>query len=93
MIKQKVYLLPENLDQVKNVKICFALELLFSDWYLFQLGFLLKTGCNCLNTFILSWVDSVTTGTCIFVSVILNSGTSFASVPATEIHFWDWNTS
>ena len=29
MIKQKVYLLLENLDQLKNLNICFALDLFF----------------------------------------------------------------
>ena len=43
-----------------------------SDWYLVQLIVLLKPGFNCWNNFALSWAEKVTTGTKIFVSVILN---------------------
>ena len=43
MIKQKAYLLLENLDQLKNLKIGFCTCSVILDWYLFQLIILLKT--------------------------------------------------
>ena len=43
-----------------------------SDWYLFRLIILLKPDLNCWSNFALSWVDRATTGTKIFVSVIVN---------------------
>ena len=48
------------------------------DWYLFQLTVFLKPDSNCLPGF------KVTTGTKCFVSVIVNAGTGFATVPATK---------
>ena len=43
-----------------------------SDWYLFRLIILLKPDLNCWSNFALSWVDRATTGTKLFVSVIVN---------------------
>ena len=54
MTEQKVYLLPENLDQLSNPGMGFVIVLTF------------------FNTFALSLVDKVTTGTQRFVSVIEN---------------------
>ena len=45
---------------------------------------LLKPDPNCLSGFTLPWVDKVTTETWNFVLVIVNVGTWFATVPATE---------
>ena len=59
MTEQKVYLLPENLDQLSNPGMGFVIVLTF------------------FNTFALSLVDKVTTGTQRFVSVI---GNFFAQV-------------
>ena len=56
-IKQKVYLLLE--------KFCWYFCLIF-------IQVILKPDFNCCNSFALSWVDKVTTGTESFVSVILN---------------------
>ena len=57
------------------------------DWYLFQLNVLLKPDFNCFNSFTLSWVDEVTTGTLSFVSVTINVGSCSAAVPATKHQF------
>ena len=54
MIKQKAYLLPENLDQISNLNMGFPV--------VFQLTVLLKPDFNCRNSFILSLADKVTTG-------------------------------
>ena len=63
-MKQKVYLLLKNLDQLKNKKYqFFAFEFAILGWYLFQLVFLLKPDSNCLHTFTLPGVDKVTTET------------------------------
>ena len=83
MIKQKAYLLLENLDQLKNLNIVFVPDVVL-DWYLFQLNVLLKPDFNCFNSFTLSWVDEVTTGTLSFVSVTINVGSWSAAVPATK---------
>ena len=61
-MKQKAYLPLGNLDQFKNLNICFAFDF-FLEWYLFQLIVLLKPNSNCLSSFTLSWVDKVTIGT------------------------------
>ena len=61
MTKQKVYLLLENLDQLKKSKYLFGTYFAFLDWYLFQLIVLLKIDFDCLNSFTLSWVGKVTT--------------------------------
>ena len=83
MIKQKAHLLLENLDQLKNLNIVFVPDVVL-DWYLFQLNVLLKPDFNCFNSFTLSWVDEVTTGTLSFVSVTINVGSWSAAVPATK---------
>ena len=59
MTEQKVYLLPENLDQLSNLGMGFVIVLTF------------------FNTFALSLVDKVTSGTQRFVSV---TGNFFAQV-------------
>ena len=46
--------------------------LVVDDLYLFHLIVLLNPVPNCFKTLLSSWVDKVTTGTCIFVSVILS---------------------
>ena len=89
MIKQKAHLLLENLDQLKNLNIVFVPDVVL-DWYLFQLNVLLnllKPDFNCFNSFTLSWVDKVTTGTLSFVSVTINVGSCSAAVPATKHQF------
>ena len=68
MIKQKVYLLLENLHQLIVLSIGLVLLLVF-DWYLFQLIVPLKPDFNYPNGFASSWVDKVTTATYCFVSV------------------------
>ena len=42
------------------------------EWYLFQLIVCLNPDFNCCNSFVLSWVGEITTGTKYFVSVIAN---------------------
>ena len=86
MIKQKAHLLLENLDQLKNLNIVFVPDVVLG-WYLFQLNVLLKPDFNCFNSFTLSWVDKVTTGTLSFVSVTINVGSCSAAVPATKHQF------
>ena len=74
MIKQKVYLLPENQDQLSNLNIRFVSVLLFFiDKYAFNCYF--KKCFNCCDSFALSLVDKVTTEHKRFVSVIANVGT------------------
>ena len=63
MIKQKAYLLLENLDQLKLINIGFCVCSVILDWDLFQLIVLLKPTSGCVNSFTLSWVDKVTAGT------------------------------
>ena len=59
MIKQKVYLLLENLCHLNylNIGLSFLLILLL------QSIVLLKPDFDCSSSFVLSWVDKVTTGT------------------------------
>ena len=61
MLKRKVYLLPENVVQLSDLRLC-ANNSGF-DRYLFQLIVLLKPDFNCDNNFALSLVDKVTIGT------------------------------
>ena len=56
------YLLPENLDQLSNLNTYFVLAVIL-DLYLFQLIILLKPDPSYFNSFVLSWVDKVTTRT------------------------------
>ena len=67
-----MYICLEDLDQLKNLKICFAPAFFIIDWYLFQLIVLLKQDANFLITFTLSSVGKVTAGTLSIVSVIVN---------------------
>ena len=61
MLKQKVYLLPENLVQLNDSNLdCFGANNSGFGMYLFQLIILLKLASNNLA---LSWVSKVTTGT------------------------------
>ena len=69
--RQKVDLLSEILDQLSNFNMGLVFIETF-DWYLFQVVVLLKPDCNCCNSFALSWVHKVTTGTWSFVSIIGN---------------------
>ena len=71
------------MDQLKNLNIVFVPDVIL-DWYLFKLNVLLKPDFNCFNSFTLSWVDKVTTGTLSFVSVTINVGSWSAAVPATK---------
>ena len=50
MIKQKSYLLLENLDHIKKSKYWFCVCSVISDLYLFQLIVLLKPESNCFNS-------------------------------------------
>ena len=64
MIKQKVYLLPEKLDQLSNLNIdlVFLLILLidvYCSFVIYWLIVLLKSDSKCLSSFILSWVDKI----------------------------------
>ena len=79
MIKQKVYLLLENLDELGNLNI----EILF------HLTFVLKPNFNCCNSFSVSWVHKVTTGAYIFVSVNVNVGTWLLTKPSIIKQFAD----
>ena len=72
MIKQKVYLLLESLNQISN--LC---SIVTFDWYLFRLIVLLKPDFNFCINFALSLVDKVTTGPSSFVSVIAKVVTLF----------------
>ena len=60
MIKQKVYLLLGDLDQLRNDTFCL---------YLFKLIVILKLYFICSNSFPLSWAGKVTAGTKRLVSV------------------------
>ena len=61
---QKVYLLPQNLGQLKKPRYSFrAFCFVDFDWYLFQSIVLLDPGFSYCNSFALSWVDEVITGT------------------------------
>ena len=87
MKKRRVYLLLENLDQLRNLNVD-LLFLLILLWYLFQLVNILSficpllyssniwryiAGFNCSRDFALSSVYKVTTRTQSFVSVIENA--------------------
>ena len=61
MVKQKVYLIPKNLDQFKYGITGFTGSVF--EWYLFQLIVLLNPDFNYCYSFGSSWVDKVTTGT------------------------------
>ena len=63
---------PWKLWLIKQSKYGFLLYYFGSDLYLFQLIVLLKTDFNCWSSFVLSWIDKVTTGTQSFVLVIAN---------------------
>ena len=60
------------MDQLSNLNNDLDFSVDFFDWYLFHLIVLFKPSFNCSSSFVLSWVDKVTTGTKIFVSVIAN---------------------
>ena len=73
MIKQKIYLLFENFDQLRNLNIgLLFLLILVCSIFLVLIIVLLKPDFNCLKNFVLSWDDKVTTGTWRFVSVFEN---------------------
>ena len=82
---QGVYLLLENLDQLSDLNVGFVYTCFRSDWYLFQLTVLLKPDFTCWSNFALSWVDKVTTGEKIFVSVIANYSAPVEFVIMTQI--------
>ena len=72
MLKQKVYLPLESLDQLNNLNLDFVLITLVLINFCSNLITLLKPDLNCCNNFSFSSVDKVTTGTYKFVLVILN---------------------
>ena len=82
MIKQKVYWLPENFDQLSNLNIGFVSVLLFLIDICCFCIVVISVDCSfkndCCNSFALSWVDKVTTWTQSFVSVIANVVAWFA---------------
>ena len=61
MIKENLYLLPENLSQLNNLSVLWNFLNLGRN--LFQLIVLLKPDSNFFNSFTLSSVHQVTTGT------------------------------
>ena len=63
MLKQKVYLLLENLVQLSAFKFGFCANNSGFDGYLFQMIVLWKPDFNFDNNFALSWVYKVNTGT------------------------------
>ena len=69
---------------IRKSKYPFCTSFVVWDRYLLQFMVLLKSDSNCLRSFILSWLDKVTTGTWSFVSVTWNSGFWFAAVPTTR---------
>ena len=80
MIKQKVYLLVENLDQLDNLNMFCAWFIVLAR-YLFQSIVLLKPDSNCLRSFMFSWVDKIITGTLNLVSFIWKLGFWWFAVP------------
>ena len=74
MVKQKVYLLLENVDQLINLNMGLSTVLLLLIGF-FQLIVLLKPDFNCFSSFALSWVDKVTASTSSILSAIANVGT------------------
>ena len=65
MLKQKAYLLLENLARLNDFDWYFKISADNSGFnrYLFQLIVLSKPDFNCGNNFALSWVDKVPKGT------------------------------
>ena len=55
--------IPWKLGSIKKSKYLFCVCSVTLDWCLVQLIVLLKPDSNCFNSFILSWVDKVTTET------------------------------
>ena len=66
MIKQNVYLHPENFDQLSNLNIGFVFLLLLLT---FPVNCSLEKNFNCCTSFVLTLVDKVSTRTESFVSV------------------------
>ena len=80
MVKQKVYLkLSEKLVQLNNINMGLERSVFL---------FLLNPDSNCCNSFELSWVDKVTTGTRSLVPIIANVVFRFATALDTT-HFVD----
>ena len=63
---------PWKFGLIKNSKYGFGTSVDTVGSYLFQLIALLKPNFNYCNSFALFWVDKVTTGTSVFVSVIVS---------------------
>ena len=61
--KTKRLFTPWKLVLIKKSQYWFCPSVDIFVWYLFQLTALLKLDFNCSNSFALSWVDKVTTGT------------------------------
>ena len=62
-IKTKSLFTSWKLGSIKKSKYLFCACCVTLDWYLFQLINLWRHDSNCFNSFTLSWVDKMTTGT------------------------------
>ena len=58
IVKQRVYLFFQNMDQLSTLNIAFVFPLIFLIDVLFQLIVILKPDFNCSSSFVLSWVKS-----------------------------------
>ena len=75
---------PWNLRSIRKSKYLFRVCTVILHWHLFQLIVLLKPDSNYFKSFMLSWVDKVTTGRWSFVSIVVNVDSWFAAAPATK---------
>ena len=89
MIKQKSLFIPWKLGSIRQSKYWFCLSVDVFDWDLFQLIVPLKSDFNRSSSFVLSWVDKVTTGTKSFASVVENVAPWFATSVASIMQFLD----
>ena len=69
----KILFILRKLGSIKRLTFGFCANNSGFDKYLFQLVTLLNPDFNCCSSLELSCVDKVTTGTCDFVSIILNA--------------------
>ena len=80
------------LDQWNSLGCYSEVEIVICDLYLFHITVLLNPDINCFKIFLSFSFDKVTTVTCNFVSVILNSnpvGGLFASAIWAKTQFFD----
>ena len=76
MIKQKVFLLPQNSHRINNLHIALVTALLlYNDIYSKYCSFKTRFVFCFTNSFALSRINKVTIGTSHFVSVTANVGT------------------